>query len=337
MANEYTFRVLQAFKDHLNVDILISGSIAFDYLMRFSGRFRDSLVEQKLDKVSLSFLVEDMRRHFGGVAANIAYTMALLGQKPRLMGTVGQDFGDYYQHLKSVGVDCSTVIHRDEVFTASFFSNTDDENNQIASFYAGAMALAGAYRMVDVTDKMPDYVVVSPDDPEAMEARVNECRAKDIPYLYDPSQQVARLDGSSLKHGIEECHMMMCNEYEWSVIEKRTNYTIDKMRDNGQIFIYTQGEVGAKIYTPDAVYDIPAYAPRAILNPTGAGDAFRAGILRGMILDLPWEVTGRIGALCGTYALQHHGTQEHHFTPQSFVEHLRKLYNDEGALDALLK
>ncbi|MCL4875545.1 MAG: carbohydrate kinase family protein [Anaerolineae bacterium] len=319
------------------MDILISGSIAYDYLMHFPGKFRDSLIEQKLDKVSLSFLVEDMTKHYGGVAANIAYTLGLLGHRPRLFGAVGQDFEDYRRHLESVGVDTSTVVVEKKVFTASFFCNTDTENNQIASFYAGAMALAGNYRIEQVSDKKPDLVVISPDDPQAMVNRVRECREGNIPYLYDPSQQVARLDGNALKEGIEGCAVLMCNEYEWEIIQSRTGFTLDHLTDSECIFINTLGQDGSNIYYNGSVIHIPIFAPRRPKNPTGAGDAYRAGILRGMSLNLPWHVTGRVASLCGTYALEHDGTQEHRFTRPEFVARLREYFDDEGALDALLK
>ncbi len=318
------------------MDILISGSIAYDYLMHFPGKFRDSLIEQKLDKVSLSFLVDDMTKHYGGVAANIAYTLGLLGQRPRLFGTVGQDFEDYRRHLEAVGVDTSTVVVEKTVFTASFFCNTDMENNQIASFYAGAMALSGRYRINQVVDKKPDFVVISPDDPQAMTSRVQECREEKIPYLYDPSQQVARLDGDSLREGIESCAVLMCNEYEWEVIQSRTGFTLDRVTENGRVFINTLGQDGSNIYYNGSVIHIPIFKPRLPKNPTGAGDAYRAGILRGLSLNLPWHLTGRIASLCGTYALEHDGTQEHHFTPQEFVSRMREQFNDEGALDILL-
>lgn len=318
------------------MDILISGSIAYDYLMHFPGKFRDSLIEQKLDKVSLSFLVEDMTKHYGGVAANIAYTLGLLGHRPRLFGVVGQDFNDYRHHLEAVGVDTSTVVMDKSVFTASFFCNTDRENNQISSFYAGAMALAGNYMIQDISPQRPDFVVVSPDDPNAMISRVQECKEAEIPFLYDPSQQVARLDGDALREGTQHCAVLMCNEYEWEVIQNRTGLTLDHVTDGGRVFINTLGQDGSNIYFNGSVIHIPIYEPREAKNPTGAGDAYRAGILRGMSLNLDWKVTGRIASLCGTYALEHDGTQEHRFTRKEFVARIREKFDDEGALDALL-
>ena len=316
--------------------ILLAGSIAFDYLMQFPGRFRDMLIEQSLDKVSLSFLVEDMYRHFGGVSANIAYTMALLGDHPILFGTVGRDFGDYREHLENAGVDTSAVIVLENVFTGSFFANTDIENNQIASFYAGAMGHAGEYSIQDHVDPLPDLVVISPNDPRAMNRQVEECRRFGIRYLYDPSQQVARLDGDALRRGIAGCTYLACNEYEWEVIQKHTGYTLDQIRQEGHIFVHTLGEDGANIYTGGDVIHIPAFEPEIIVDPTGAGDAFRAGLLRGLSLGLPLEIAGRMGSLCGAYALEAIGTQNHHFAISEFVERFRTVFDDNGALEALL-
>lgn len=318
------------------MDILLAGSIAFDYLMRFPGRFTDVLIEQSLDKVSLSFLVEDMQRHYGGVAANIAYTMALLGGKPRLFGTVGKDFGEYRERLAKLGVDLSTVIEIREVFTGSFFANTDLDNNQIASFYSGAMSYASRYSIADVTTILPDLVVISPNDPVAMENQVEECRANGIKYMFDPSQQVARATPEFLRRGIETCYILACNEYEWEVIERHTGYTLDLIQQNGHLFVHTLGANGANIYYKGEVMHIPAFPPNAIIDPTGAGDAFRGGFLRGLSLNLPWHIAGRVGALAATYALENIGTQNHTFTIPDFIERFRTHYDDEGALDALL-
>lgn len=318
------------------MDILISGSIAYDYLMHFPGKFRDSLIEQKLDKVSLSFLVQDMTKHYGGVAANIAYTLGLLGHRPRLFGVAGQDFNDYRQHLEAFGVDTSTVVIEKSVFTASFFCNTDTENNQISSFYSGAMALARNYTVQEVSGKRPDFVAISPDDPVAMNSRVVECRQAGIPYLYDPGQQLALLDAQSLQDGIDGCAILICNEYEWEIIQTRTGLSLDHATKNGRIFINTLGHNGSNIYLNGSAIHIPVYKPHQAKNPTGAGDAYRAGILRGMSLNLDWPVTGRIASLCGTYALEHDGTQEHRFTLPEFVARLRETFDDKGALDVLL-
>lgn len=318
------------------MDILVTGSIAFDYLMQFPGKFKDSLIAGSLDKISVSFLVDDMTRHFGGIAPNIAYTMALLGGKPRILGTAGRDFSDYRNWLENAGVDTSTVVILDDYFTASFFANTDTDNNQIASFYAGAMGQAGQYGIRDVTDQMPDLVVISPNAPDAMHNLINECLELDIPFLYDPSQQTARLDGDELLHGIRNCSILTCNEYEWEMIEHKTGLTRPDIITSGSTVIITRGREGAHIYEGDETFYIPPVNQVDIADPTGVGDAFRAGILIGMSHNLDWNIAGRIGSLAAAFVLENVGTQNHTFTIEDFVERYHREFNhDDGLLTIL--
>lgn len=318
------------------MDILITGSIAFDYLMRFPGRFKEAIVLDALDKVSLSFLVDEMTRHFGGVAANIAYSVALLGGNPRLMGTAGRDFGDYKQWLDSVGVDTSTTVVLDDIFTASFFATTDLDNNQMASFHAGAMGRAGQYGIFDVTDKTPDLVVVSPNAPEAMNRIVDECKRHQIPYLYDPSQQTARIEGDVLRHGIHQAKILAVNEYEWELITQKTGLSRDEILKEGTSLIVTRGKDGADIFSDDRYYHIPTVPAVQVIDPTGGGDAFRAGLLRGLQHGWSWELSGRLGAIMATYAIEVTGTQNHRFTPSEFVARFRQYFDDNGLLDSLV-
>lgn len=319
------------------MEILVTGSIAYDYLMRFQGHFKEALIAGSLDKISVSFLVEDMTRHFGGIAPNIAFTMALLGERPRVMGTAGKDFGPYRQWLEKAGVDTSTVVVLDDLFTASFFANTDLDNNQIASFYAGAMNRAGEYRIQDVTDRLPDWVIVSPNAPDAMQNLIDECHRLDIPLVYDPSQQTARLSGPELLHGIERCAVLTCNEYEWELIESKTDLTLPKALELGITMVITKGKEGAHIYDQGQTYFIPPFDEIEVVDPTGVGDAFRAGLLVGMAHGFPWPLAGRIGALAATYVLEVNGTQNHQFTPAEFVSRFRTQFDDGGQLDVLLE
>ena len=318
------------------MDTLITGSIAYDYLMRFPGRFQQHFIPGELHNLSLSFLVDDMTKHWGGVAANIAFTMAKFGLRPKLMGTVGRDFGDYRQWLENAGVDCSTVIQLDEVFTASFFANTDDDNNQLAFFYGGAMNLARNYRIADVLDAKPDLVVISPNDPLAMVNLCAECRERGIRFIYDPGQQVARLNGDELRQSLRGAHMIVVNIYEASVIYDKTGLTLEDLRDIVDIVVITASEKGSKIYLNGETLEVPAFAPKAIADPTGAGDAYRAGLILGLSKGLPMLVSAQIGALSATYALEVVGTQNHDFTLAEFVQRFRALADDGGQLDCLL-
>ncbi len=320
------------------MDIAITGSIAYDYLMRFPGKFQDQIVPDKIDRISLSFLVDEMTKHFGGVAANIAYTLGLLRHTPRpkLVGTAGKDFGDYRKWLDEAGVDTSTVRQIDDVFTASFFVNTDAVNNQIASFYTGAMAWARHFTLAELLPQKPDLVVISPNDPIAMQHYTTECHDAGIAFMYDPSQQVARMDGESLRYGIERAEILVCNEYEFELIMQKTRMSSAEIINLVPVVIITLGSEGAHIFQNDLKIEIPIFPVTRIVDPTGVGDAFRAGLLRGRGAGWDWELCGRIGALCAAYALEHNGTQNHRFTPAEFVARFRTVFDDQGRLDSLL-
>ena len=318
------------------METLVTGSIAYDYLMRFPGSFQQHFIPDELHNLSLSFLVDDMTKHWGGVAANIAFTMAKFGLRPKLMGTVGRDFGDYRRWLEGNGVDCDTVIQIDELFTASFFANTDDDNNQLAFFYGGAMNLARNYAIADVLCRKPDLVVISPNDPVAMVKLCDECRREAIRFIYDPGQQVARLNGAELRSGIEDALMLVVNIYEASVIYEKTGLTLNDLRDQIEILVITESENGSKIYHDGEVIKAEAFKPAEIADPTGAGDAYRAGFILGLSKCLPLQLCAQIGALSATYALEVVGTQNHSFSPEEFVARFRSLADDAGRLDCLL-
>lgn len=314
--------------------IVITGSIAYDYLMSFPGKFRDHLIPEQLHNVSLSFLVDSMRRQRGGVAANIAYTNALLGGRPTIMATVGQDFVEYGAWLESHGVDTSAITVFEDDYCASFFVNTDLEQNQIASFYTGAMAHAKTLSFArNAADT--DITIISPNDPAAMDAYVQECKALKIPYIYDPSQQTIRLTAEQLYNGLDGCLLLTVNEYELSMIQEKTGLTKVDILDRVGGLLLTRGKRGSEINVNGTVIEIPVVPPENIVEPTGAGDAFRGGLLRGLQLGLPWEIIGRIGALCSTYVLENFGTMNHSYTREKFVERFRQHFDDEGALDSL--
>jgi adenosine kinase len=318
------------------MQIVFSGSIAYDYLMTFPGYFRDFIHPEKMESLSLSFLVDSLSRHYGGIAPNIAYSYALLGGKPVVLGTAGDDFDDYRQWLNSKGVDTSAVKQIPGVKTASFFANTDRANLQIASFYAGAMAYADQVKIADLPFR-PDLVVISPDDPTAMRNRIRECAAAGIPYLYDPSQQLARVSVEDIREGVQNAKMIVVNDYEAHMIENRTGLTEADMVLGNKILVVTRGKEGATIYADGQRHDIPVFPEVTIVDPTGTGDAFRGGFLRGVALGLSWELNGRMGALAATYCLEQKGTQNHSFTPAEFVERFRTVFDDDGALNKLLQ
>ncbi len=315
--------------------IVITGSIAFDYLMSFPGRFSDHLLADQLDKVSVSFLVDSMRVQRGGVAPNIAYTNALLGGKPRIMASAGADFEDYRLWLEQNGVDTSGIIVFEDVYCASFFVNTDQDQNQIASFYTGAMARASQLTFAQLGGDA-ELVMISPNDPSAMGAYVSECKQSGIPYIYDPSQQIIRLSSEEIFSGIDGCALLTVNEYELSMIGEKTGLSQVEIIDLAGGLLLTLGKHGSRIIIDGERYEIPIVQPQSIVEPTGAGDAYRGGLLRGMQLGLPWDIAGRIGALASAYVLENIGPQGHTYDPISFVTRYRENFDDEGALDVLL-
>jgi adenosine kinase len=298
--------------------IVVTGSIAYDYLMSFPGKFTDHLLQEHMSRVSLSFLVDSMDKRRGGCAPNIAYTLALLGEKPKLMGTAGQDFGEYRDWLESAGVDCSLVGQVDGKFTASFFCSTDTENNQIASFYTGAMAHAAELSFRTV--KGVDLAIISPNDPAAMVQYAEECRTLNVPFIFDPSQQVARLGGDELKDGLDGAQILICNDYEFEIIKQKTGLTADQLLDHVAALVVTRGEKGASIVQKGGQVDVPAVKPHRIVDPTGVGDAFRGGFMKGLAAGADYEVCARVGSVAATYALEHLGGQSHSYTMKEFKD-----------------
>jgi adenosine kinase len=278
-----------------------------------------------------------MRRERGGVAPNISYNLSLLGEKPRIVGTVGQDFAEYRAWLETRNIDTSTVVTIDDDFTASFFCSTDQENNQIANFYTGAMSKAAVLSLKDQNIDDVDIVVISPNDPAAMVQYVGECHELGLPYMYDPSQQIIRLSGQDLRAGIEGAAVLIVNEYEFGMIENKTGLSLDQAAELAHAVVITQGEDGSLILSEGNRYEIPSAKPAAIADPTGVGDGYRAGILKSMVHSFPWAVAGRLGSLVAAYVLERHGTQNHSFTQAEFVQRFRQEFGDDAMFEPVLE
>src|SRR5688500_12093143 len=271
--------------------IVVTGSIAFDYLMSFPGSFTEHFLPEHMNRVSLSFLVDSMDKRRGGCAPNIAYTLALLGERPMLMATAGQDFSDYRRWLEAAGVDTSLVKDVDGKFTASFFCSTDSDSNQIASFYTGAMANAGELSFRTIGDC--GLAIVSPNDPGAMLQYAEECRALGVPYIWDPGQQCARMTGDQLKDGVTGASIVISNDYEFELIKQKTGMDEQAILAEAGALVVTRGEEGCSIVTRDGRTDVPAVPPTAIVDPTGVGDAFRGGFMKGMAHGADYTVCAR--------------------------------------------
>lgn len=320
------------------MNIVITGSIAYDYLMSFPGNFLDHVKPERIQKLSLSFLVDDMVKRRGGCAPNIAYTLAILGEHPIVMGTAGQDFEEYRVWLEAHGVDTSAVKIVPNVFTASFFATTDEHLNQIASFYTGAMAYARTLSFHDFKHPV-DLAVISPNDPEAMDKYAQECRSLDIPYIYDPSQQVVRASAASLREGLVGADLLIVNDYEYELLKDRTGMDDKDIRQSvKRAVVVTMGAEGARIWAgenQEQEIRIPPATPKVIQDPTGVGDAFRAGLVKGLALELPWAACGRIGSVAAVYVLETKGPQAHSYTLAEFVERYVAAFGEDEATEAL--
>jgi adenosine kinase len=320
------------------MSIILTGSIAFDYLMSFPGYFKDHILPDQLESISLSFLVDEMVRRPGGVAANIAYTLGLLCEHPRLVATAGVDFSEYRQVLEDAGVDTSDVKIIEDKFTASFFANTDRSNAQIASFYAGAMANAGEISMNDLNLTEEDLVMVSPNAPDAMVQYALECQELGVPYIFDPGQQIVRLDEQDIRKGIFGAHALFVNEYEFELVQKHGKLNMEDILKSVDFAVVTLGEKGSRVYENGGLKgDVPIFPPTKIADPTGVGDAYRAGFLKGYVNGFDLLLCAKMGALAATYCLEEMGTQSHCYLMNDFVTRFRTQFDDQGALDKLLQ
>jgi len=296
--------------------IVVTGSIAYDYLMSFPGAFTEHFLPDHLNRISLSFLVDTMDKRRGGCGPNIAYTLALLGERPLLMGTAGEDFGEYREWLEAAGIDTSHVKQISGKFTASFFCSTDRHNNQIASFYTGAMADAGQLSFRTVRDC--GLAIISPNDPEAMLQYADECRALGIRCIFDPGQQCARMTGEQLREGVVGATIVICNDYELELIRQKTGLTEDGILARSEALIVTRGEHGSSVFTRHGRVDVAALTPRRVVDPTGVGDAFRGGLMKGLALGLDYRESAQIGSVAATYALEHLGGLSHSYSWDEF-------------------
>ena len=316
--------------------VALTGSIATDHLMTYRGRFADSLVVDQLDKIALSFLVENLEIHRGGVAANIAFGMGNLGQQPILVGAAGEDFAEYRSWLERHGVDCDSVHISETRHTARFICTTDDDMAQIATFYAGAMSEAREIELGPVAARVGglDLVVISSNDPEAMLRHTEECRTRKIPFAADPSQQLAFMDAESIRELIEGATYLFTNEYEAALTEQKTGWSTDDIAKRVQTRVITKGKNGALIATrgePPIEVAVANEVCRA--DPTGVGDAFRAGFFTGLAWGLGHERSAQIGSMLATYVVETVGTQEYELGRQRFLERFAQAYGAQACTE----
>ncbi|MFB9611326.1 carbohydrate kinase family protein [Kutzneria kofuensis] len=304
--------------------------------MHFPGRFTEQLVAERLDRVSLSFLVDDLVVRRGGVGANIAFGMGVLGQRPILGGAVGKDFDDYRAWLERHGVDCQSVYVSDLKHTARFMCTTDDDMNQIASFYTGAMAETGMVEIGAIADRTGglDLVLLSPTDPDAMIQHADECRQRGLAFGVDPSQQLARMDGDQVRRFVVGAKYLFSNDYEWELVLRKTGWSEAEILEKVEMRVTTLGEKGVEIVGREVgSLQVPAVPELAKVDPTGVGDGFRAGFLAAVSSGLGLERAAQLGALVAVHVLEVNGPQEWTFDRETALGRLSDAFGPEAATE----
>lgn len=303
---------------------LICGSMAYDTIMVFHDKFRNHILPEKVHILNVSFLVPVMRREYGGCAGNIAYNLNLLGEDPLIMATVGHDFEPYSQWLSQCGLSSEFIRILDDNYTGQAYITTDQEDNQITAFHPGAMNFSHLNSVP--TDGSISIGIVSPDGKEGMIQHAEQFAELGIPFIFDPGQGLPMFDKPELLRFLEQATWVTLNDYESELMQQRTDLSLDEMADKVGALIVTLGGNGSKIYTSEACFEIPPVKPKAVVDPTGCGDAYRAGLLYGLINDLGWPTTGRIASLMGSIKIEHHGTQNHSFDIETFRDRYRDTF-----------
>jgi adenosine kinase len=318
------------------VPVAVSGSIATDHLMHFPGRFAEQLVAEQLHRISLSFLVDDLVVRRGGIGANIAFGMGVLGSSPVLVGSVGEDFGDYRSWLERHNVDCSGVRVSNTAHTARFVCTTDDDMCQIASFYAGAMAEARLIELAPVAERVGgfDLVLISPDDPDAMLRHAEECRQRGYAFAADPSQQLARMDGPQIREFVAGAKYLFSNDYEWELLRQKTGWSEQDVLAQVGMRITTLGEKGVEMVDRSGTtIHVSAVPETHKADPTGVGDAFRAGLLTGLEKGLGLERAAQLGSYIAVLVLETVGPQEWELDTAVALSRIGAAYGPEAAAE----
>jgi adenosine kinase len=301
---------------------LICGSVAYDTILQFQDRFKSHILPDKIHILNVSFLVPDMRREFGGCAANIAYSLKLLGDRGVPMATAGHDFAPYRERMVAQGipVDCVRVV--DETFTAQAFITTDLDDNQITAFHPGAMQHAHLNRVSDAGSGIA-LGIVAPDGRQAMIEHAAQFAAAKIPFIFDPGQGLPMFGAEELKSFIAQARWVAVNDYEWGMLQQKTGFTVSDITAQVEALVVTRGAEGSIVYTKDGTLTVPCARPEAVVDPTGCGDAYRAGLIHGLLRGLDWETTGRVASLMGAIKIESRGPQNHSFTQAEFDRRYR--------------
>ena len=301
---------------------LICGSVAYDTILQFPDRFKSHILPDKIHILNVSFLVPDMRREYGGCAANIAYSLKLLGDVGLAMATAGHDFAPYRERMQAQGIPVEHIKVVEDSFTAQAFITTDLDDNQITAFHPGAMQHAHLNR---VSDAGPAVVlgIVAPDGRQAMIEHAAQFAAAKIPFIFDPGQGMPMFGAEDLKTFIAQARWVAVNDYEWGLLQQKTGYTVSDVTAQVEALVVTRGAEGSVIYAEAGTLTVPCAKPRAIVDPTGCGDAYRAGLIHGLLRGLDWETTGRVASLMGAIKIESRGPQNHRFTRAEFEQRYR--------------
>jgi adenosine kinase len=303
---------------------LISGSLAYDTIMVFQDQFKNHILPDKVHILNVAFLVPRMRREFGGCAGNIAYNLRLLGDDPIPMAAVGQDFGPYREHFRRCGINLDYVNEIPELYTAQAYITTDLDDNQITAFHPGAMV-----RSVDIDARSIEgarFGIVAPNTREAMVKHAREFAERGIPFIFDPGQALPLFDGAEFRAFIEQADYVTVNDYESNLLQQKTGWSEAKIAEHVTAYIVTRGPKGSLVHTRKGTLDIPPAAERRITDPTGCGDAYRAGLIFGLMRDMDLATSGRIASLMGALKIEHPGTQNQRFTYDEFAEQFRQQF-----------
>ena len=306
---------------------LICGSLAYDTIMVFPDRFKEHILPEQVHILNVSFMVPQMRREFGGCAGNIAYSLHLLGGDGYAMGTAGQDFDPYMKWMDKCGVDQKYIKKIDSEYTAQAFITTDLDDNQITAFHPGAMNCSHQNKVP--TQEDISLAVISPDGKDGMIQHAQQCQEAGIPFIFDPGQGMPMFSSEDLLAFVEQATYVCVNDYESQLLQERTGLTMEQIAEQVEAVIVTRGAEGSNIHTHGKLIEIPAVKVSLVQDPTGCGDAYRGGLLYGLMNDLGWEVTGRIAALLGAIKVSHHGTQNHHFTLSEFKHQFKQEFGME--------
>jgi adenosine kinase len=310
------------------VSVVCTGSIAFDYILSFKGRFKDHILPDKAHILNLSFLVDSLKKRRGGVAGNYAYNLALLGYPSAVLATAGSDAAEYRGWLESMGVDCRGLRLVDDEISATGFTTTDLDDNQITGYYGGAMNLAGTLGLDD-TVPTPEAVIVGPNAPDAMLRLVHECRQRDVRWVFDPAHQLPHLSGEDLLDGANGAWVLIGNDYELEMIQHRTGRTMEQLLDLSDHVVTTLGREGSRIDRGAQSYVVGAAPARVESDPTGAGDAYRAGLVAGLLRGLDIPTAGAVASLAATYAVEQVGTIEHTYSRDEFSDRYRAAFGSK--------